>query len=368
MSSQEPNSAGAIPIYEPNLVFFSDIKAERIKWLWEGRIPLEMLSLLIGYEGDGKSMFAAYMMAQVSTGLPWGDDRDKLREAGSVLYLTTEDDPNKVTKPRLIAAGADFTKIAMIGGFRVGDVERPLSNLTEQKEVLRKAVARMDDLRLIVIDPISAYMEGKNENRNSDVREYLNPLVNIAKEREAAVVGITHLNKNEEASSLSRVLGSRAFTATPRAIWLVRQDVKQPERVLVVKHKWNLGKCAKGLAFRIEDVPITMDDGTQDMRGRCNIEDEPVVMTAEELLRASAESGRPRKQETASEWLENYLSDGEKDALDVIRDGEAANFSQRTLERAKKRAGVQSIVERDPDTGQVIGSLWSLKPDEWKDL
>jgi putative DNA primase/helicase len=358
---------------EPNIVYFSDIPAERVNWLWKGRIPREMLTLLVGLEGDGKSMYAAYIMAQVSTGRPWADERDVGREPGSVLYLTTEDDPNKVTSPRLLSAEADMSKIAMISGFKDGERVKSLTNLTDQMAVLMNAAAQMPDLKLIVIDPISAYMEGKNENRNSEVREYLNPLVQLAKGRKLAVIGITHLNKNEEASSLSRVLGSRAFTATPRAVWLVRKDPykkdqSDPDRFLVVKHKWNLGKCAPGLAYSINDVPITMDDETQEMHGHCLFEAEPVYLTAEDLLRPSAgsgkPSGRPRKRETASDWLWEFVEDGEKPAAEVYRAGKEAGFGKDTLRRAAKQMNIQIIQKADPAnrTGGIW--MWSLPQDD----
>ncbi len=347
----------------PILNYYSDIPAEPVKWLWEGRIPLGMLTLLVGYEGNGKSMLAMYLMAQVSTGRAWFDRPEEIREPGSALYLTTEDDQKSVVKPRLMAAGADVSKIADLSGFVYNGKTRPLSNLTDQVVVLLEAAKQMPDLKLIVIDPISAYMEGKNENKNSEVREYLNPLVELAQARSIAVIGITHLNKNSEAAAMSRVLGSRAFTATPRAAWLVHKDPNTP-RVLVVRYKWNLGRSALGMAFKIDNSSVTYSNGVVGREGYCLFEKDPVLTSAETLLKPKdrgGDRGRPPKKEEAGDWLVGYLRDGPRDTDDIFRDGETEGYSQKTLERARTSVGILTAPRERDELGQMIGTArWFL--------
>jgi len=348
---------------------FSEIETKNPDWLWPDRFPLGMLSLVVGIPGVGKSTLSMYMAAQLSTGRPWADCPGQTRKPASSILLTMEDPLDFVVKPRLDAAEANTDKIFVVDGAECNGKDYPLDNLTSNMKILEMAMEEIPDLKLVVIDPISAYMEGKNENRNSEVREFFNPLVKLAEDRGVAIVGVHHLNKNQDAGAAARVLGSTAFTATPRAIWLAHPDPDQAGRVFLVKFKDNIGLANTGLAYNIDSVQIPLAGGKMGSGSRCLFEPKPIYETCAELLAPVwKEQGRPRKQETASDWLRGYLEDGEKDMLDVIRDGEAAGFSKRTIDNVKKKVGVQSVLVREGVTGQVTKSMWSLKPDEWKDL
>jgi len=78
---------------------------------------------------------------------------------------------------------------------------------------------------------------------------------------------------------------------------------------------------------------------------------------------ATAVRGRPRKIECARNWLQGFLKDEEKPVTDVRRAGKAAGFSERTLERAKRSAGVWSVLVREPATGKVTEGRWRLEAD-----
>lgn len=77
---EESRQPGRNPLNEgiqPVLVKFSDIKPEKLSWLWVNRIPMGKLILLVGDPGTGKSFLTIFMAAQVSTGRPWPDPPDK---------------------------------------------------------------------------------------------------------------------------------------------------------------------------------------------------------------------------------------------------------------------------------------------------
>ena len=64
-------------------------------------------------------------------------------------------------------------------------------------EALRKKIASLGDVRLVIIDPITAYLGfGTVDSfRTADVRAVLTPLVTLAAEMKVAVIGVMHFNK-----------------------------------------------------------------------------------------------------------------------------------------------------------------------------
>src|SRR3954471_11248949 len=97
------------------ITWASEYEMRNVRWLWENRIPLGMLSGLYGVEGMGKSMETARIAAAVTRGdLPGALEGIPRR----VLIATTEDGWRETIAPRLKAAGADMS---MVGHYRVTD-------------------------------------------------------------------------------------------------------------------------------------------------------------------------------------------------------------------------------------------------------
>ena len=55
------------------LVKASSVRAKRLRWAWEGRIPLGTVGLMIGYEGLGKSVLTTEITARLTRGELPGD-------------------------------------------------------------------------------------------------------------------------------------------------------------------------------------------------------------------------------------------------------------------------------------------------------
>lgn len=346
------------PNDEPKTRSYKDVKPEKLDWLWPNRVPLGKLTLLVGHPGVGKSFLSLYMAAQVSTGRAWVDTFGSQKQ-GNVLILTAEDDPGDTVVVRLLAAGADVSNIYEIEAVKTDKGLRGLYNLTQDVPILMKAVHNIGNVRLVIIDPISAYMSGKNENKNAEVREYLNPLIELAKVKKLAIVGISHLNKNQEMTAGQRILGSTGFLAATRAAWLVETDKNDLDRKLFVPMKGNLSQKPTGLAYKLMSQSVQTDRGLTPS-AYCAFEPDPIYFTADDLLQPSAgKSGRPRKKETAGGWLMAYLADGPKKVLDIYRDGEDAGFSERTLRNAKKTSKIQATQTYDPEQGKHFWE-WAL--------
>ncbi|HXZ04620.1 MAG TPA: AAA family ATPase, partial [Ktedonobacteraceae bacterium] len=90
----------------------SEIEAKDINWLWTNRIPQGKITLLEGDPGMGKSLLAVEIAAHISTGQPMpGDSAGK---TGDVILIAPEDGAADTIKPRVAAAGGDFSRIHLL--------------------------------------------------------------------------------------------------------------------------------------------------------------------------------------------------------------------------------------------------------------
>ena len=77
------------------------------------------------------------------------------------------------------------------------------------------------------------------------------PLATLARERNLAVLVVSHFRKKEGAA-IHRTMGSLAFVAAARAAWVVRKDPADADKRLLLPIKNNLAPDVTGLAFTIE--------------------------------------------------------------------------------------------------------------------
>lgn len=333
----------------PVLVCMADVKAERLAWLWPGRIPLGKVTLLFGDPGLGKSFVTLDVAARVSSGMAWPDVPHEAATAGRVILLSAEDDLGDTIRPRLDAAGADAGRIVALQGVEYRSENRKgYFNLARDLPALEQAIRRTQDVRLVIIDPISAYLGGADSHNNAEIRGLLAPLADLAARHGAAVVGVTHLNKGMGGRALYRATGSLAFIAAARAGWLVTADADNPQRRLFLSAKSNLAQEPTGLAYTLESVGLP---GLGPV-GRVRWEPEAVTMMADDALAAGTENGEPAGVlQEAVAWLQGVLADGPVKAVDVKKRAAADGITARTLDRAKAVLKVEA-------TRQGFGGPW----------
>ena len=91
--------------------YFSSVKQRRIEWLWYPYIPYGKLTILQGAPGEGQSTFILNIAALLTKGKNMPDGF-KVSEPQDVVYQTAEDNLSDTVKPRLVAAGADCSRIS----------------------------------------------------------------------------------------------------------------------------------------------------------------------------------------------------------------------------------------------------------------
>jgi hypothetical protein len=185
------------PLARPEVKTMSGVEAEAIAWLWWPYIAVGKLCMLYGDPGIGKTLLMTQLAASLSLGDPLPDQQGKptLAVGGpqTTLLLSTEDGLADTLKPRLEAAGADCTKIHVLTGWR--DPEDEFHHFTLQDMPVLEAAVKQYRPRLIVIDPIQAYLGPIDMHRANETRPLLAALTRLAEAYSCAIVCIRHPSK-----------------------------------------------------------------------------------------------------------------------------------------------------------------------------
>ena len=236
----------------------STIKPQPIGWLWEGYLARGKLHVCAGAPGSGKTTLALRLAAIVTAGGQWPDG--SRCPVGNVIIWSGEDDIQDTLTPRLIAAGADMSRV-----FFVGDVRAPndLRSFDPAKDfpALEKAIADAGGAALVIVDPIVSAVQGDGHKSN-DVRRGLQPLVDLASNMQAALLGISHFSKGTAGREpLERVTGSVAFGAVARVVFVTVKEQADdesglPPRRMFVRAKSNIGLDGGGFEYALEQDEV----------------------------------------------------------------------------------------------------------------
>lgn len=153
----------------------SEVKGERVRWLWEGRLPVGKVTLLDGEPGAGKSLLALDLAARVSCGHAMPLNHTKPQEPADVALFNADDGLADTVRPRLEAAGADLSRVHCFDG------EISASDLSR----IRPA--------LIVVDPLAVYL---CLDRGAHPRVVLKQITELARESGASVLAVQFLPKD----------------------------------------------------------------------------------------------------------------------------------------------------------------------------
>ncbi len=327
----------------------STIEAKDVEWLWKPWLPAGMLALFAGYGGAGKSTVSLHIASACSKGgyLPDGQRAPML----NTLIFAAEDSPEHTIVPRLRAMGADVDRVRIVDGVRETNGDPGWVQLRNHAALIEQAV--MDhQIGLVIIDPVSSYIGDANSDRESDVRNALTPLVQVAERTRATVLMIRHVSKMGDSSrAASRILGSTAWHDIPRAVWMLADapDEHQPEphedgrrdtrRVLgVVKNnlaakpqaRWGIQPVDGAMRWSPDPSPVSIDD--------C-------------FGPHSSQGGKVRD---AEEWLKERLAGGSEPSKSVESAAKDAGISPAALKRSR---AALNVTARKESSGTWVLSL-----------
>jgi hypothetical protein len=344
----------------------SDVEEKAVQWWWEGRFPRGKLTVIDGDPGIGKSWLTCFVVARATVGeaLP-GETGSR---AKSRALFMVEDDAEDTVIPRLRVMGADLDRVYRVRG--VIGKQGGLQKITLHDIATLRRIIEVWQPNIVVIDPAIRYMGKLNTNAATEVRAILDPLNDLAKEFDCAIVGIRHLNKDEMKKAMYRGQGSMDFIGAARSAFVVIEHSDKPGLAVFCHTKINNARKAPSLTFCVEDSP--------DKIGRFVLGEE-IPESADDLMNASRNNlpgiARDNKLELAKGFLLGILSDGPRPRTEVSQKATRAGIADRTLERAKSSLKMTSVkrdnqwlwlppaIQATPTgTDETVGGLAPLEP------
>ena len=366
MSDTPPNGAGDLgealgrlsppkgqepPAGSPGLVLISaaDVEPADVEWLLSG-VPIAYITGLSGPTGRGKSTVAYGWVARVSRGTPKA-------EPANVIVFAAEDEPATMLVPRLMAAGADLSRIA---------ISKTARTFPEAGEDLEAAV-EAHRAALVIVDPGTAFLgPGISMMDTHEVRQgMMTPLAEIAQRQQCAVVIVSHLRKSPANTAVNQVAGATAWIDATRSAFYIDNNPESgnANERLLAHAKNNLGPRLGTAVMEI----VERDIGN----GRAAIEivrRSTSSLDAEDVMMLNSKHDRtPRKVDSAQQALEEQLADEQWHRVKQVRATlTIAGHAARTVTRAvdeldveKRQDGYQGPHEWRLQTGQAPESAES---------
>lgn len=235
----------------------ADIATSRLRWMSKSlALPSQGLVVIGARGGSAKSSLALEWAARTTLGT---FDSDQPLGPRDVCVIAHEDPFSSIVIPRLIAAGADLTRVhrltvaaASLGVATVPRIPRDLVHI--------RAELIATESKVLLIDPATSVLEGDND-KLGDVRLMVDALASVAEELDVLVILIVHFNKTRGARSGDRMSGSHAYRDAARTVFEMSKD-PTTETIVVTREKGNYTRTADdSFAFRLESVSVPTDDG-----------------------------------------------------------------------------------------------------------
>ena len=319
-----------------------------VEWVWRYWLPIGKLVLIAGAAGTGKTTLAIELAAIITRGGKFPDGAPS--KMGDVVIWSGEDDASDTLVPRLIANDADVKRVHFVSNVADFKGGRSFDPSTDMPLLLRK-IKEIGNVVLIIIDPIVSAVAG-DSHKNTEVRRGLQPVVELANQIGASVIGITHFTKGTGGKDTTeRVTGSLAFAALARAVLATAKDSENNGYILT-RSKSNLGPNGGGFRYKLSQVTLK---GYPDITASKVVWGETLEGDARDLIK-NAEGDQPdNSNESAAEaWLLRNLADGPLKANDIYTLGGGAGFSKDKLKRAKVKAKIND------SRGKFGGVSWWL--------
>lgn len=315
-------------------------RAKAKVWLARQRIPRAGVTVLVGDEGIGKSLFWVWIVAAVTTGKPLPEFGIPARDPQHVRLVVTEDDWATEVRPRLEVADANLRYIDVIACERDGS---------------GAPVFPSDDMALLYQDPIpalivvDAWLDTVPGNLNvqtpQDARKALHPWKDVAVQLDAAVLLMTHTNRDTGSSVRNKYGITGELRKKARMALFAQRD--ELHRLVIGPEKANGTAIVPASAFTIDSVqvrpPTDDDDGTVPKLRYVGDSDQNAGDMAEGKLSGTAL------------WLNDFLTEGARKRSEVFEEGEKEGHTRSQMYAAFRKLKVKA--GRDGFQGE---STWRL--------
>jgi AAA domain/CHC2 zinc finger len=194
---------------EQSIKQLSTVEMLPIEYIDKPLFQANAFHLLVGKKNSGKGTFLSSVAARFTRG--------ELGEARNVIWIAAgEDSLSLDVRPRIEGAKGDTDRVYC---------PEFIPRLPVHIPVLRKWIDEIGQVGLVVLDPISGMLtSGTNTNLDSDVRETLAPLNDLADAAKCLIIGVRHLRKDTSQGALDSILGTTDWANVPRAVLAIVMD------------------------------------------------------------------------------------------------------------------------------------------------
>jgi len=334
-------------------VLASDVATEELKWLWDQRIPSGKTTLFTGKADNGKSMCLLDVIARTTTGKNWPDGTANTLGARRVLLAASEDDPADTLVPRLMAAGADLTKVVLVTittQAKGAPKSKRMLKLKEDAKLLEAALKQNPDIALVALDPLSSFFGGESLNKDETVRPVMDALSNTLRKTGATLIGIVHTNKRSDVDAMEKVLGASSLTGSARVVYGFSRDPENEGEFFMALIKNNLSKKRGGMKYKIAETKVTLTKGTAfaphaDWIGQHESSANDLLDKERELRKGGGMSGvlaEASKLELAKKFILENVRRGDNIQFKLINLAAEDGISRATMFRAAKDLNLKS--------------------------
>jgi hypothetical protein len=305
-----------------------EVKEEKQSFLWPGRLPAGVISIIEGEKGVGKSSLAAAIVAALTGKFILPGKRKRF--VGSVLWLCGEESVETDCKPRLRQLGADMKRVHFPTKNSAGVRRRPL--LPGATALLDESI-RHFGARLLIIDPVSSFVHPDVDLRvDQAIHEVLDPVADVARATGCAILLTRNLTKNTSASRLDRGLGGAGLAGVARLVQVIDWPDRSKKRRVLRQVVSNLGgkvlpleysfgeEEGEPLMHSFREIPASADDPDADL----------------------LDAGERDTRADARALLRKIIGEQWVNAKDIVKEAQGAAIGERTLRSAKADMNVRS--------------------------
>ena len=236
---------------QPGLL--ADVPMQSVAWLVPQLLPLGEVSLLGADGGTGKGIWQAQLIAYVTAGRTSGFFPQPPEKTGSVLLFSGEDDPGKVLKARLTAAGADMSRVMVVTSDAY--FARTGSPLCIPDTSFAKYVGKAAPA-LVIIDPLQSFLPaGVEMASRNQMRSALLPLKALCAKHGCAALISMHTNKRANVSGRARLADSSDIWDIARSVLMMGRD-KNSEKLYLSHEKSSYSAPARTALLHIEQAQV----------------------------------------------------------------------------------------------------------------
>jgi putative DNA primase/helicase len=344
----------------------ADGDIEDVEWAWFNKIPLGTATWIIGQPGNAKSLMTIAIVACVTTGKDFPDGSKNTLPPSKVLMYCGEDSISKVVRPRLLAMGADLSKVMFLDrrSFRTiagdNDPEKRALDLSQDCDVLLDLVKLHPDIKLLVVDPITGVFGNKNINKNEEANPIFEKLIDFCEASGIAFLGVLHVPKRTTNSAIEKIAGGTAVAGSAKSAMMLSRDPDSANKHehLLTMVKWNYASNCDGIKYKTVPAQASWKGKTSNTVA---IEWGEVVpdIADDVLVKQNAKPDqRDRQADKCEAFLMTFLKDGPQRSPDVYDAAKQLGFGDTTVKRALKAIGGHHVDRR----AQHEGYWMSLEP------